>query len=273
MWPVLIGMLLLQSTPSTPGALREGLAEYGNKNYKRAIELLTPAVETLKPGTPAYNEAVLALGQSHYLVGRFPEAAKWLEKRRDTKSRPEVEYMLSQTYLQLGDVPKARTLLAALFGAGADSAAAHAITARMLVRMARNKDAVEELQKAVAADPGQPDLHLMLGELTLAADQAETAAKHFRASLTLDPSAPAAWLGLGEAESRLERWPEAIPALQKSIWLNPHVAPPYVALGKAYLRVKSVSNAETMLRKALEIDPRNTSAQNLLQQTLRQSNH
>lgn len=272
MWALPLSLVLLFQT-ATPNPAREGLTEFGRKNYTRAVELLTPAVSKLTVGSPGWNEAVLALGQSHFLLGHFTEAVPWLEKRHDAKPRPEADYMLSQAFLQTGQTAKARAVLGTLFNAPPDSPAARAITARMLIRLARNKEAQTELEAAVAADPKQPELHLILAELALATNQAETAAKHFREAVTLDASLPAAWLGLGEAESRLERWPDAIPALQKSIWLNPHTPQPYLALGKAYLRVKAYSNAETMLRKALELDPKNASAQNLLQQTLRLTNH
>lgn len=273
MWASILALsLFFQNSAATQSPVRDGLSEYNRKNYARAVELLAPAMATLKPGAPAYTEAVLALGQSYFLLGQFSDAVPWLEKRVEARSRPEIEYMLSQACLQVGLVEKGRAVLAKLYNAAPESAAAHALTARMLVRLARNKEAIQQLERAIAIDPKQADTHLMLGELTLAAGQAETAAKHFREALQLDPTAPASWLGLGEAESRLERWTEAIPALQKSIWLNPHVAPPYAALGKAYLRVKSLTNAETMLRKALELDPKNATAANLLQQTLRQTN-
>jgi len=266
-------MLLLQQSPALiQSPVRDGLAEYGRKNYDHAVELLLPAIPSLKPGTGAYNESVLALGQSYFLTGKFGDSIPWLEKRVENKPRPEVEYMLVQACLQVGQVDKARAVLAKLYNTSPDSAAAWSLTGRMLVRLARNKDALQQLERAAEIDPKHADTWLMLGELNHSMGQAETAVKQFQTAIQLDPVSPAAWLGLGEALSKLERWTDAIPALQKSIWLNPHIAPPYAALGKAYLRVKSYPNAETMLRKALELDPKNATASNLLQQTLRQAN-
>jgi tetratricopeptide (TPR) repeat protein len=272
MWAIPVSLLLLFQTANT-NPTRDGMLEFGRRNYARAIELLTPIFPKLKQGTPVFNEAALALGQSYFVLGRFTDAAAWLGKRMDAKPRPEADYMLSQALLQTGEYDKARAVLAALYNTEPDSPISRAITARMLIRMARNKEAQAELEAAVITAPTSPELRLILGELTLATNQPETAARHFREAARLDASLPAAWLGMGEAESRLEHWHDAIAALQKSIWLNPHAAQPYVALGKAYLRVKSLANAETMLRKALELDPGNASAQNLLQQVSRQTNH
>jgi len=265
---VLLSFLLFffQAASTTPaaGAVREGLAAYAQKDYQKTIQLLTPVVPKLKPDTPAWNEAVLALGQSHYFLAQYAEAAPFIELRRERRSRPELDYMLATTYLFLSQPAKARPLFAALFAAPPDSATAYFLTAQQMVRNGIQQPARPVLEQALALDPKLPGANLMLAELLQRANDAAAARKHLDAEVAAWPASAGAWHQLGEWESRQHHYPEAIRALQKSIWLNPYTAAPYLTLARAYQQVKSLSNAENMARKALELEPANKTAQAIL---------
>jgi cytochrome c-type biogenesis protein CcmH/NrfG len=57
-------------------------------------------------------------------------------------------------------------------------------------------------EQALAADPSNPDGYMLLGELAVAAQQDEEAARYFRSVTAIDPANRSAYRKLGEADIR-----------------------------------------------------------------------
>lgn len=258
--------------PSLPEvAYLDGLMHYRARQYPAAIESLTRA--TKAPESSAiYRESVQMLGLSFYLSGRLKDAIPWLEKAAESGARgPDVFYMLGNSYIQAVEPDKARGAFARMFDVSPDSAAAHLLTARMMVRQEFEDHAEKEAARALEIDPKIAGAHFLLGELAIFRAQLDRAIAELRAEIALNPDSGAAYYRLGDAYTRREDWPSAIPLLQKSIWLNPNFSGPYILLGKSYLKTGDLPNAEGMLRRAVQMDPQNSSAHYLLGQTLVQS--
>ncbi len=265
---------LTAADPAQPeAAYLAGVLHYRAREYPAAIESLKHAVEAA-PSSTTYKEAVQMLGLSYYLSGHLKDAIPWLEKFAQTGARgPDVFYMLGNCYIQSVDPEKARVAFARMFDVAPDSAAAHLLTAQMMVRQEFEDLATKELHRALEIDPRIPEAHFLLGELAIFRARLDEAVAELRAEIAINPNFGAAYYRLGDAYTRREEWDTAIPLLQKSIWLNPTFSGPYILLGKAYLKKGDVVNAEAMLRRAVKMDALNSSAHYLLGQTLVQTGH
>ena len=264
--------LLGRLDQSSPAVARlRGILHFNSREYAQAAEALARAIPSLAEGGPAYQESVQVLARSLYLSRRIPEAIPWLEKARPSGAQTiEILYMLGNSYIQARQPEKARAAFAEMFGVPPDSAAAHLLTAQMMVRQEFEEPAEKELQRALELDPKIPGAHFLLGQLAIFRSQLDRGISELNQEIALNPDFAMSYYRLGEAYMKREQWNEAIPHLQKSIWLNPTYSGPYILLGKAYLKKGELANAEGMLRRALQMDTQNYSAHYLLGQTLMQ---
>jgi tetratricopeptide (TPR) repeat protein len=248
-----------------------GVALYHADEYARAIETLTPVVDQLPEASTERREAVQVLGLSLYLAGRFADAIPRLEATRAWASgNQELAYVLGQAYIQTRQPDRAREVLGSLFGAAPGSAAAHLVTAQMMIRLEHEAQAQPELEKALAIDPKLPHANFLLGQMALFRGKLDEAIALTERELAINPANAVALSQLGDAYSRGSKWDEAISVLQKSVWLNPFYSAPYILLGRAYTKKNEPAMAEGMLRRAIQYDPNNRTAHYLLAQLLQQ---
>lgn len=249
-----------------------GVAYYHADDPLHAIDLLAPAVAKLAPDSLERREAEQVLGLSLYIAQRLAEALPYLERTQVwAPDNAELLYVLGNAYVQTRQPDKARVCFARLFRVAPDSAAAHLLTAQMMVRLEFEELAEAELLKAVAKDPRLPQAHFLLGQAALFRSRFEEAALLMKKELEINPGSAMAWYRLGEINTRQSRWDDAIASLQKSLWINPAFSGPYILLGKAYTKKGQPATAEGMLRRALEYDPNNKAAHYLLAQLLQQT--
>ncbi len=256
-------LLALQITAVDPHQL--ALDQYKKHDYAAAVAAFQHTLEIEKSGTPAYQESVLLLAQSLFLTHRAPEAIPYLEK---AEVSGEVLYMLGSAHLINHDATKANVSFAAMYGVHPASAAAHLITAQMMMRQELVDDAQKEVQRALELNPKLPQAHYLLGEIQMFRGAADLAIAAFKDEIAINPDSSTAYYKLGDAYSRRSDWTSAIASLQKSVWLNPDYSGPYILLGKGYLKLDQAKNAEGVLRHAIQLDPRNYSAHYLLGQSL-----
>ncbi len=249
-----------------------GVAHYHTDEYLRAIELLSTVVERLPEGSRERREAVQVLGLCQYLAGRFPESIPLLERTRTwAPDNIELSQVLGMVYIQTRQPDKAREAWAHVFGVAPDSAAAHLLTAQMMVRVEFEEYAESELKRAIEKDPRIPHAHYLLGQMAIFRARYEEGVALTQRELEVNPGNAMAFYQLGDAYSRQQKWDEAVEALQQSLWLNPYYSGPYILLGRAYMKKKQPATAEGMLRRAIEYDPNNMQAHYLLGQLLQQT--
>ena len=249
-----------------------GVAYYHADDPVRAVEILKPIVDKLPPNSLEAREAVQVLGLSLYVAQHLAEAIPYLEKTRVwAPDNPELLYVLGNSYVQTRQADPAREVFARLFKVAPDSAAAHLLTAQMMVRLEFEELAEAELKKAVAKDPRLPQAHFLLAQAALFRSRFDEAVALMQQELDINPGNSMALYRLGEVYTRQSKWDEAIAALQKSLWINPAFSGPYILLGKAYTKKGQPATAEGMLRRAVEYDPNNKSAHYLLAQLLQQT--
>jgi tetratricopeptide (TPR) repeat protein len=253
-------------------ALLLGVAYYHANDHARAIERLAPIADKLPDGTIERKEAVQVLGLSYFLAGRFADAVPRLEATRQwAADNPELGYVLGQAYVQINRPDRARQTFARTFGVQEESAAAHLVTAQMMIRMEFEALAESELKEAIRKDPGLPQANALLGQMALFRGRLDEAISLTEREIALNPTSATAFSQLGDAKVRQGKWDDAIVALQKSIWLNPFYSAPYIVLGKAYLQKGQMATAEGMLTRAIEYDPNNRTAHYLLGQLLQRT--
>lgn len=249
-----------------------GVAYYHADQHVRAIRLLTRIADKLPEGSIERREAIQVLGLSHYLAGHIPESIPLLEQTRLWASENiELSQILGMAYIQTRQSSKAREFLARTFGLPPDSAAAHLVSAQLMIRVQFYELADAELEQALAKDPRLPHARFLLAQNAIFRGRLDAGITLLRRELEVNPGNAMAYNLLGDAYTRQLQWEEAIAALQRSIWLNPYYSAPYILLGKAYTRKGQLDTAEAMLRRAIQYDPNNKSAHYLLAQLLQQT--
>jgi tetratricopeptide (TPR) repeat protein len=225
-----------------------GQAYYGEREYQKAASHLEQAVKQ----NPQDGESVQLLGISYYLMGHMRQAVPLLEKVQSWLPRPDVtgSYVLGVSYLQLGELDKARAAFARMFSVPPDSAGAYVALAKMMLQH--------------QFDPRQPQAHFMLGEIYLFKSQVPAALEEFSKELAINPIAWDAYWRMGDAYTRIEKWNDAEKALKQSIWLNPDFSGAYILLGKVEMKKGNTDLAVGFLERAVKMDPSNSSAHYLL---------
>jgi len=267
MLPATLLLILLQT--GAQSAYDKGLQLMQRREYRAAAAEFHRAIEGEKPGSLKYGRISLQLGQAYFLSGRSAEAIPWLEKAVESGAgTTETFYMLGNASIQVRDIDGARGAFGRLFRVKPNSAAAHLITAQMLVRQDADELAGKELRAALELDSRIPEAHYLLGILATYKSDSATAIAELTEEIAINPNYAMAYYKLADAYTRRQEWDRAIPLLQKSVWLNPDYSGPYILLGKAYWKLDALDNAEGVLRHAIEIDPKNKSAHYLLGQVL-----
>jgi tetratricopeptide (TPR) repeat protein len=250
-----------------------GVTYFKTNQSVKAIEVLTPLVAQLPKDSFEQRETIQSLGMAHYLLGHLPEAIPYFEQTLVwQKQSSELLLALGFASLQTRQMDKGRHAFAQLFQVPADSAAAHLLTANMLIRVELNEQAEAELKQALTKNPKLPNANFQLGVIAIQKSNFDEAVALLTKELDVNPGNAMAFYRLGDAYTRQLKWDDAIPALQKSVWLNPYFSGPYILLGKSYLKKRDFINAEGMLRRAIQFDPNNKSAHYMLGQLLQQTN-
>jgi tetratricopeptide (TPR) repeat protein len=264
----------LEAVTSTEPKFKQllGVAYFKVNEPIKAIAVLTPLVSQLPKDSFEQRETIQSLGMAHYLLGHLSEAIPYFEQTLIwQKQSSELLLALGFASLQTQQVEKGRAAFAQLFQVPADSAAAHLLTAQMLIRVELNEPAEAELKLALTKNPKLPNAYFQLGIIAIQKSNLAEAVAALRQEISLNPSNAMAFYRLGDAYTRQLQWDEAIGALQKSVWLNPFFSGPYILLGKSYLKKRDFINAEGMLRRAIQMDPNNRSAHYMLAQLLQQT--
>jgi tetratricopeptide (TPR) repeat protein len=229
--------------------------------------------ENLEAG---YNEGLLL-----DVLGHYDDAAAVYEKMVDQTSHANGAYTaeeknnrgiflerLGSIYHEQNKVDQAVATYQKMIDMGGDSATRGYQGQVDTYRDARMFDkAVDVAQKAVAANPNDRELKLMLaGELV---DQGRNDEGLDLAKSLLDNTDKdrGVWLALGNMYTRLRRWKEADEALNKAAALTTKKEDRIYLLflrGALADRQKHPEQAEPYFRQALEIDPQNAMTLNYL---------
>lgn len=249
-----------------------GVAFYTANDHVKAVEQLSAAIGKLPKESAAWRETVQLLGLSNFLLGKMPEAVTYLEQTAAWQpNNNELTYALGMASVQARQPDKARAAFGRMFKVETDSAAAHLLTAQMMIRVEMEDLADLELKKALEKDPRLPQANYLLAQNAIYKNRNDEGIALLEKELAINPNNAMAYYKIGDALTRQLKWDEAIVQLQKSVWLNPFYSGPYILLGKSYLKKRQLANAEGMLKRAIQFDPNNKSAHYILGQVYQQS--
>ncbi len=119
--------------------------------------------------------------------------------------------------------------------------------------------AKEYLDKAMALDPQEPEVHFQLGMVELRSNRPDSAVVHFQKASSLNPKSELYLLNLGVGYMQMKQNEKARPEFRKAIAINPKFVTAHVLLGQALIP-DSLFAAEQEYRKALELDPKSAAA-------------
>ena len=258
----------LDATSGTPHRERlRGEALYALSRFPEAEKAFAAALVT----DPADAASTELRGLTLYRLGRPAEAIPLLEKAHtwtpQTKADPA--YVLALCYIDTRRYEDARRAFAEQYGFLPDSAAAHLLAARMLLRREYVPVAQEEARKAVAADPQLPGAHMLLGEVALAQEHVDEAIAELNQEAKRDPLNGSVYDRLGDALQRKGDYIAAQQTLQRAVLLTPNSTGPYILLGKVMLRRSDPVTAAAYLERAARMDDHNYMTHNLLGQAYR----
>lgn len=168
--------------------------------YQRAAEL-----------DPSYRDAIVELGSSLEASGRKKEAIDVYAKATPTVAIVE---RLGILRLETGDLPGAIGALEAVVKQSPTAANRFAL-ATALLRNSEPAKAVPVLEGAVAAEPKNLDLRMMLGRLLRDQKQFIPAARQFAEAAQLAPDKLEAWKELSAMLIQTKNYAAAIQALDR----------------------------------------------------------
>ena len=269
---------LAAADPDNPGALvhiaeiqrRQGKYEDALTTIKKARKMDPTSLEA------GYNEGLLL-----DVLGRFDEAAQTYTAMVDLTSHANGAYTdeeknnrsiflerLGAIYLEQNKSDLAVSAYQKMIDMGGDSALRGYQGQVDAYRGAKQFDkAIEVSRKAVASDPKNRDLKLMLaGEL---ADDGKVDEGTAMAKGLLNNSADdrTVWIALGQINVRLRRWKDAEDDFDKAEPLTTKKEDKIYLLflrGELAERQKHLEPAEQYFRQALDIDPSNAMTLNYL---------
>jgi tetratricopeptide (TPR) repeat protein len=139
-----------------------------------------------------------------------------------------------------------------------------------LLQDGRVEEAITQLRRALATQPGYREAHVNLGNALARTGRLDEAMQEYRRALELDPRQANAAFGLGNALLRTGRTDEAIAAFRRALDLEPEFPLVHNNLGNALLGLGRVDEATTHYRQALSLDPHFALAENNLGNALLQ---
>ena len=152
------------------------------------------------------------LALSYYGLGQCGSTIPLLEQVSPhlPAGQADAPYILGSCYARTQQMDKARQAFAAMFGTQPDSAMAHFMLAKMLVRLNLEDQAGPEIERALSHRSPSPH-----GPLPFRRDLCSTSRMYrarwlsFRRSLEINPSVWLVYWRLGDSYMRLRRYDEA----------------------------------------------------------------
>ncbi len=220
---------------------------------------------------PQSTEAAQMRGIALFRLGKPAEAIPLLEASTGgtQAGATDPSYVLALCYVDTRRYEDARRAFARQYGFAPDGAQAYLLAARFLLRRELLSTAQEFAAKALTLDPQLPLAHALLGEVALAGNHLDEAAREFEAERQRNPLEPSVYDRLGDAYSRAGDYPRAQRMLEQAVLLEPNATGPYILLGKVLLKQGDAVAATRYLEHARQLDPRNAMTHNLLAQAYR----
>jgi tetratricopeptide (TPR) repeat protein len=229
------------------------------------------ALETAVKSAPGSSEAHRMLGTVAALAGDTPKSVSHLEAALKIRPDDERSWMaLARVRADAGAITDAARTLEAAIAAIPGSGGLRWRYARLLVRLDRNADALEQFSEAQRRAPisGRALMHQSVAALaTLQQDIGRAVgASDFRVRVNLNDAE--AHRDLAELYTKQGREDEAFAELAIASWLDPDEALTLVALGRSHMAAHRDLDAIEALERAVALGPNLREAHYALAQAL-----
>ncbi len=234
----------LRQSPNLPGpTLILGIDYLKLGEMEKAIPVLQRALRL----DPSNLEGHRALARCYLARGDFRQTAdEYRELASLNPDKAEAWFKLGHDYLELSARLAFRGSHLYL-----NSPWGHRFLGDNLFQRNRWRDAAEEYVEALALDPGEPGLHVSLGEAYLQAGKPDQAEAEFHQELQRDAQSEPAWLGLAEMQLVKGQATAALEAVGKA-W---EASPEFMALPRRFPTVELAPDATKALVGDLQAAP------------------
>jgi tetratricopeptide (TPR) repeat protein len=161
----------------------------------------------------------------------------------------------AEQHMQAGRLPAAEALCNEVLRARSDCAQALNLLGIVAHQKGQLSNAIEFMQRAVAADVSVALYHGNLGEMYRLAGRPQDAITAARRAIELRPDYPEAWSNLGVALYEMTEFREAAGAHRKAIAAKPTFAEAHSNLGNALHALRKFDDAIDAYRHAIELRP------------------
>ena len=237
---------------------------YQKEDLNAAIE----GFAQLEQSQPEDREILEMHGVALFRRGQSADAIPLLEKAhaRVAAANIDPEYVLALCYIDVKRYDDARRTLASYWSFAPESAEAHLLLARFLLRRGRVAESADAAAAALHLRADLPEAHQLLGESALAAGDFDRAIAEFEAERRIDPLKAQLYERLGDALVRKGEFERARTVLNQALLLEPNATAPYILLGQSLIALGQPLLALHYLDHALKMDPANYITHNLLAQ-------
>ena len=230
------------------------------RSPQRRLFALTTCVVLLVSGCSKNPQDLaaqaVASGDKYFEAKKYNEAA--IEYKRAVQATPNAgaaRYKLAQTYLQLGDSPKAMAEGIRAADLLPDDKAAQIQAATMLVLAGMYEDAKTRALAAVKIDPKDPDAQILLGDALAGLKDMKGALVTMNEAIGLNAQYGLTYINIGRLQIQAGDKAAAEQAFKRAVAVDPKSEPAHLALANFYWSAGNLAGAEVELKEAVSLAP------------------
>src|SRR5271157_1257514 len=262
----LVVSLLFPSCSRDPNVRKQKYFQSGQRYFEKGKyrEAAIEFVNAIKID-PGYAEAHHQLAETYLRLqkgqGAYQELARTVELQPENyQARIELANLMILGH----DFPQAQEQTDLLLEKRPNDPVVHSLVSSLLAGQGNLSGAIEEMQKAVALDPGRWGLYLELAMLQVRTNQPEAAEASFKKVIDLNPAATEARVLLGNFYQSHNRFAEAEQQFHNAMNMDPKSPGPRAAIARLYLVEGKKAEAEEFLKQAKRDFPDNSAGYRML---------
>jgi tetratricopeptide (TPR) repeat protein len=219
-----------------------------------ALERLSAAAETslrqgeLQIADSTYRSALMA---GWMVIGTLRTDERRLADARDAFQHASTSAVdaraalqaLALVHLEMGEAPRAVTILTRLASSNGKNAQAHRLLAQALVANGQGDEAVQEMEEARGAAPDDPELAFMLASGYLRVKKLD-AAEHLFAEVVKARPGAETYVLIGRTYRDAGQYDRARTALETALKMNPRVRRAHYYLGTVAVLAKGITRVD-----------------------------